>query len=477
MITAFNNPNRNPSLCMALLVMMVGLGGCSDAPLPELPDLKLASFDTDVATDIQSAEAAVLKQPENPERNGNLARLLHTYGQDEWAAACYMRARALSEDDFELAYLHAIVLARLGDRESAVNAFEQANELRDDYAPALLRLAALKIELGDNEAARALYERILDIEPGTSQALLGLAGLTETVPEATSLLEQAADLRRPFGKAHYALATAYRKQGRTGEADEQLRYFERYKKREPALADPVLEKMSFLNKSKRGQMNRALALLGRGNNEAAAIFFESVLRKDPGHVPAYSFLIVAYGNLGDYARAAQRYETAVERGDVSAQLHVNMGVLELTRERYRDAAALFRTALEVDERYALAHVYLGAALEAIGDSDTALAHYATAVALDPDNRQAGHSLANLKRKRRDYAGALEQFERIVEWDDAQTPVYLRDMATVYERLDQPSRALAALDRASRLAVHFELPELATALERKRNILRTKVATP
>ncbi|MEM9056494.1 MAG: tetratricopeptide repeat protein [Pseudomonadota bacterium] len=464
-------------LCWTLTVVLACLSGCTDAPLPPLPALELAGFDADVVTDLEAAEAAVLAQPQSPDKNARLARLLHSYGQDAWAAACYTRARLLDEDNFELAYLHADVLAKQGDRDGAIDALQRADERRRDYVPATLRQAALLVERGQREQARSLYDRVLNQQPDNPQALLGLAGLTDALPEATALLEKAADPRRPFARAHYALAAAYRKQGRGDDADEQLGHFERFKGREPSLADPILETVSFLNKSKKGQMTRALVLLGRGNSKGAALLLESVLRKDPGHMPAYTYLIVAYGDLGRHELAHQRYETAVELGDVPVQLHGNMGVLKLKNKRYREAEAFFRKALAIDDGYALGHFYLGATLETLGEPAAALAHYSRAVELDPDNRQAGHSLANMKRKLGDYAGAIEQFERIVAFDDELTPVYLRDMATVYERQDEPALALAALSRASQLATDYQLAELATALENERQRLERRVATP
>jgi Flp pilus assembly protein TadD len=73
--------------------------------------------------------------------------------------------------------------------------------------------------------------------------------------------------------------------------------------------------------------------------------------------------------------------------------YYNLGTLELSRNRYEDAAAAFRSALQLRPEHSPTHNNLGVALKALKQLDEAIQHFERAVALDPTNDSARQNLA------------------------------------------------------------------------------------
>jgi protein O-GlcNAc transferase len=78
----------------------------------------------------------------------------------------------------------------------------------------------------------------------------------------------------------------------------------------------------------------------------------------------------------------------------------NLGTLYLTRNRFVEAAASFRSALQVRPDHSATHNNLGVALKALKQLDESIQHFERAVALDPANAGAKANLqAALWQKR------------------------------------------------------------------------------
>jgi len=81
--------------------------------------------------------------------------------------------------------------------------------------------------------------------------------------------------------------------------------------------------------------------------------------------------------------------------------------------KLEDAEVFFRDLARKMPESSYVHSYLGKVLEARGD-ETAIAEYATAVHLDPDNQDALRSYAEFLLARKDYRGALPVLRRLVQ---------------------------------------------------------------
>lgn len=442
---------------VSFAVLALGLFACEspkqDAGLPAAPPLALESLDAVVAEQIGEAQDRWREAPRSASANGELAMLLHTYRQLEWAEVFYRRARLLNPGAYEWPYLHAVVLKAQGNTAEEERALRAALAIDPDATPARLRLAQLLANRSDFEQSAGLYEDILAESPDLAQALFGLGTLRLQRGDASGvgLLERAANADGPYGAAHYALASAYRKMGEADKADAELAMFAHNKDREPLLADPLLDEVKSLSRSKQGHMNRALRLLGEGQMQGAAREFEYALDRDASNTAAHIYLVVVYGELNRFAEAEDHYQKGLALDPDAAQLHYNYGVLQLKQRRLDEAGRAFRRAISVDEDYINAYLNLGVVLEAQKQSGAAADQYRAALARDPGNRQAGYFLGRVMLRTGDYSGAASQLEGVLDPVDNRTPDYLLALAQAYAGLNEKNKAQSTLERAIAVA--------------------------
>jgi Tfp pilus assembly protein PilF len=113
----------------------------------------------------------------------------------------------------------------------------------------------------------------------------------------------------------------------------------------------------------------------------------------PRPVDAIMTQALAAQRHGDYAAAKDLYDHAIKVGPVSAALYNNYGALLHDMGNSRDAVAMLRLALSLDQTFASAWVNLGNAQDALGDRGGAVSAYNQALKLDPSNRDSKVGLA------------------------------------------------------------------------------------
>ncbi|MGH9425760.1 MAG: tetratricopeptide repeat protein, partial [Terriglobia bacterium] len=157
----------------AFSVCLVGLV-LGASRLPDYPQLPLAQFAPSIRKQIQDAYDALRASPQDPAANGRLGMLLYAYQQNQSAAVCFERARALDPQEFRWTYYLASVRAALGDSVQALSAFRESVRLKPDYQPSQLKLAESLLASGKSAESRELYETILQEHPDSSLAHYGM---------------------------------------------------------------------------------------------------------------------------------------------------------------------------------------------------------------------------------------------------------------------------------------------------------------
>ncbi len=164
---------------------------------------------------------------------------------------------------------------------------------------------------------------------------------------------------------------------------------------------------------------------------------------------------VAHKNLGDVflgqgrlEEAAAHYRTALEIEPRHADAHTNLGRVLARYGRWDEAIAQFRRVLEITDAPP-AHYNLGVILAGRGHPDEALAHYRRAVELDPDFAEAHCSLGVILAGRGRFDEALAHYQRAVELD----PDYAEarcNLGRAFARLGRFDEALAQYQKAVEL---------------------------
>jgi protein O-GlcNAc transferase len=134
---------------------------------------------------------------------------------------------------------------------------------------------------------------------------------------------------------------------------------------------------------------------------------------------------------------------------MTAELHCRRGD-ELARQNQMPAAiAEFRTAINLQPGYALAHFFLGTALRIIGQLEAATECYRQAVELKPDYTKAWEKLGEILLDRRRLAEAAAACQRAVALSP--TALNYANLGSALGGSDQLDASLAAMQKAIELA--------------------------
>jgi len=94
---------------------------------------------------------------------------------------------------------------------------------------------------------------------------------------------------------------------------------------------------------------------------------------------------------------------------ISAGVWANMGAAYLAQGQTDKAILLLRKSIDVNPRFAYAHLILGVAMDNQGETEEAAEHYAEAVRLSPTNPEAHYRLGTSLVKRGEIDQAIEEY--------------------------------------------------------------------
>lgn len=432
-----------------------------------LPRLNLEALPPPVRAGLQEAYDTARAHPRDPSAIGRLGMILHAYEQYNSAGACYRAARELAPRSMSWMYLAAVVDAELGRNMEAAAAFRLALAIEPGYWPARLRLADALRNGGDLDASRTEYEALVRDFPELAVAHYELGRLLWTRGDAAAAVERyrrAVELEPQFGRAHYALALAYRDAGAGERAEAHLDAYRRLGPRRPVPADRLLDQIRSMKGTGRDLLAEGVRL-GRAGRLAESIAMHlKAVAADAADAQAHVNLISLYGRTGQPDSAERHYHAALALGSSLAEAHYNYGVLLASAGRYDEAAAAFRKALDVDAFYASAHHNLAALLARSGKLRDAAGHYGRAIASDPQHRGArvglGRVLVALGRP----LEAIDHLRKVLGPQDAETPRFEYALAQAYLAAGDVAQAGTHGAQALRRAKDLGQTELATEIE-------------
>jgi len=170
----------NPQMVRACIVaaLLLLLTACSNrstsdergGALPPIPKLKMESYRPEIRVQVQKVYQALQANPEDPNANGNLGMLLHSFEQLESAEVCYRRARRFGPERFQWAYYLALVQALTGQNEEAATNLKDAIRIDPGYVPAEIKLAEILLGLGRLDESRRICESLLKDNPQLAPA-------------------------------------------------------------------------------------------------------------------------------------------------------------------------------------------------------------------------------------------------------------------------------------------------------------------
>ena len=134
---------------------------------------------------------------------------------------------------------------------------------------------------------------------------------------------------------------------------------------------------------------------------------------NPANAAAHQLLAHVLAQQNNLAEA-QNEITLPLRLRPSAQIHLDLGVVEAQQGNWEDATSHFRRAIVVDPGLAAAHMMLGIALRRQADHKGALEQFRAVAKLNPDDADLQYNLGRELKADGDTAGAVAAFRRAIE---------------------------------------------------------------
>lgn len=317
------------------------------------------------------------------------------------AAACYRQKLAMTPDDPRAIYHLALMQARLGDVDSAIDGTLRIDQLTR-YPPAAWQRGFWQLNLGRLELAEASFRQATSAAPNDPAGWAGLARvyLQSGEPQrAAELLEQRLGGRPGPPYLHHLLGIAYRRTSKPDLAERELR---RGRDSPPTWHDPWVQETLRYRRGFRWTLSEAKRALRDGHPEIAAGVLEKLRKFEADDREMLAALGTAYGALGRAEEAAQVFGhlIATHPDDFRAQLD-----LAAYRESTGEVALALGHAdrsIELNPTYATAHLFRASILRKQGDTEGAERALQRAKALDPRTEESAQTLMAEPRDPREH---------------------------------------------------------------------------
>jgi superkiller protein 3 len=170
-------------------------------------------------------------------------------------------------------------------------------------------------------------------------------------------------------------------------------------------------------------------------------------------------LALYYHRAGDFENALQHYRALLQKNELDAQAHNNLGLLYQEKNLLQESARELQRATLIEPRNAGAHNNYGVTLLMQGRADEAVAEFRSALALVPRNLDALVNLALAQRTAGQLDLAKETLLSALTIDPRNAPAHY-NLAQLYDQTKEPARAVehyrrfletAAAEHAGRVA--------------------------
>jgi len=412
--------NRSVVSATLLLLVLLGIGGCSDAR----PTQEYIGFAQSFrqAGDLDSAvvelKNALRQSPDSVEARWMLGSIYLDSGDGEGAEKELRRCADLgmeynevvvplmqslvlqekyqdvidtlfdepSMDDValkEIWLLRGHAYLKLQELGAADENFDKALALVEADPEALLGKARVSAHRDTFKKARSWLDKVFESDPAYAPAWSFLGDLEQFQqnPEAAEAAYTKALESRPndvYDLASRAMMRIFQNKLRSAEQDFQAARRENARQK---VKQPLVLYV-------RGQLN-----LRRAKHEIAAAAFDSMLEQTPNYLPARFFLAVAHYKQGNMEQAEENLGIFRAKAPKYAAGHRLYAALKFSQGNYREAREVLENLLsfDADDAWSLALLADVAVLE--GDPKKSVENYRRIVELHPESESAHLKLA------------------------------------------------------------------------------------
>jgi len=429
--------------------------------------------------DAAGSEAMYLKvldqKPAMTETYDELYRLY--LGQKQFDKAETVWKRAFEKNPTQYDYLVRLALhyAALRRRDEMMTVLQQIKAHAKDYPKAYLTVGDFYLQMGDGDTAIKEYREGIDKDP--KQKIVYLKHIVETQmrqnkkSDAADTNAQILKLEPNDNDAKAVAATLMLEKGQVNQA---LGELQQVLTRNPNnfVARLELAKAHRLRgeaEQARQELLKAIELrsdwlaprleladlqISRGEYEAAAKSADDILVIDRNSIAAQLYRSAAWIGQKKLPEARELLNTLVKANPNSPDVLFQVGVLNLSESKYKDAEAAFRKSYDLNPAnlrglMGIVEVYL-----AQNKVDQAVEMLQAESARAPNRLELHYAAANTAARGGKFDIAIAEYQKVLDGMDknsrSRADVYLR-MGETYRRKNDDANAVTALQKAREIA--------------------------
>lgn len=390
------------------LALLAQEDGFSPAKLPTT-----TGMDPEIVSHIEQLVAAVEAAPADGAAHADLGLGYEANTCFEPAAQSYRHAVALLPESPEWRYRLGKTLLDIGDVEEALVELEAAAAVLKNTPVIQAYLGHARMQVGDLDGAEAAWQAAIDGEakqPGEMifpQSRVGMAGVRfeqGRFAEAVALCEEALGVYPTYRHAHYLLGLSLFEVGQDVRAEYELSLGMKAWPEFPP--DPHGPRLAGHAKGYQRRMMMAENMMMAGQLQQAIAAVDMVLAKDASDGMALTLKARCQQGLGQLDPAIQTFRKAeeVDAENVNTKIFLSIALLnrsgsvadeEARSAMLAEALEKARQAVMLAPRQGRAHFFLGFALMATGDSQSAFGEMNIALRLGCDEPQIYTQLTQL----------------------------------------------------------------------------------
>jgi tetratricopeptide (TPR) repeat protein len=417
--------------------------------VPPVPEVAVASLDTDVRSAIEKARNEALAQPKNGQASGRLGMVLEAHTLYQPAVLAYQRAIRLEPKEFAWRYYLALSIQQ---PEQALAAIADALRLRADYTPALLKRGELLYKLGRFQESAATLEPLLSQQPD-SAAILYLLGRVKygqgDFAAAEDLYRRATQAYPTYGAAWFGLAETGRRLGHNTEAQNNFELAELNKNDSPPADDPLFKEVTDLATGIENRLTTAKQMIHKRQFDDAARLYKEVLKQYPENPDGLVNLLylAQFPNQATPDEVETLFQQARRIDPPLAQVYMYYGTALASQGKYDGAIGAIEKAIAMKPGFPEAHAWLADVRERQNRPDQAIEQYRKALATQPSLRPARLELGKLLLKAGRNREAIPALLPALDVSDSYTPVFLMFLAQAYVNTGDLNHARDYLSQA------------------------------
>jgi tetratricopeptide (TPR) repeat protein len=436
-------------------------------------------------------QTTIARNPNSFLAHVNLGSILAQQGQMDGAIAHFKKALKVRPDYVEACNNLGNALLQKRRVDEALEQFQKALEIQPDNAMVHTSFGNALLQKGRVDEAIVHYQKTLEMMPGSAEACCGLGNALlqkGRVDEAMEQFQKAIRLQPDLAMAHYDLGNLLLQKRQVNEAitcyQKALEIKPGYAEAHYNLGNALLQERSVDEAIQQYQsaleikpdyaeahINLGAALLQKGRLDDAAEQFQQAINLQPDSARAHFNLGRVFLSKGRPDEAMAHLQKALEIRPDYAKAHAGLGIALFQKGRVDEAIARFQKALKIEPDDSDTHINLGLALFKKGRVDEAIPHFQKTLEISPGNSKACYNLTQVawvlatspEASVRNGAKAVALVEQVEQFSQGRNPLVLETLAAAYAEAGRFPEAVAAAERAQRLAAQQGNASLADVL--------------